>query len=212
MRPFVTHMLCAKGTPAAPPPPPPPTLGVSVSPSSGSATSSGSQGFSASVSGATGAISYSWGASASSGSATVSGSGSSVTVSWSGLTSGGTIYVSCSASDSVGATGSGAGILTRSTAPAMTNVVLSTSGSPYISVGLSYGVQVNATPVGGEAPYSYSWAVDNFDGITSSGASAIPYMTYVDGTRTKTGNVYCTTTDANGTSIFRSIGLLSITY
>lgn len=133
-------------------------------------------------------------------------------MSWSGLTSGGSIYVSCYAYDSIGASGSGAGVLTRSSAPAMTNVVLSTTGSPYITGGVSYGVQVNASPVGGEAPYSYSWSVDNFDGIVSSGGSAIPYMNFSDGTRTRSGNVYCTTTDANGTSIYRSIGLFSITY
>lgn len=94
----------------------------------------------------------------------------------------------------------------------MTDVVLSTSGSPYISAGKSYGYQVNAATVGGTAPYTYDWSIDNFDGITAGVASAIPYMNYVDGTRTKTGNVYCSVTDDVGTTINRSIGLLSITY
>jgi hypothetical protein len=96
----------------------------------------------------------------------------------------------------------------------MTDVVLGTSGSPYISAGRSYGVAVSATPVGGTPPYTYSWAVDNFDGTQppSGAPGTVPYMTYTDGTHSASGNVYVTVTDANGTSIFRSIGLLSITY
>lgn len=207
MQPYPTFMLCAKGESVSPP-----TLLVSVSPSSGTIGASGSLGFSASVSGATGSVSYNWSASASSGSATVSGSGSSVSVSWSSIGGGGSLYVSCSATDSIGGSGSGAAILNRSSNPPMTNVTLSASGSPYIAVGVSYGVLVTATPVGGSSPYNYSWSVDNFDGIVSSGDSAIPYMNYVSGTRTKQGNVYCTTTDDDGTTLNRSIGLFSITY
>lgn len=207
MRPYVSHMLCAKG--AGTPPTP---LTVSVTPSSGAAGSSGSQSFTASVSGATGAVTYSWSATASSGTATISSTTLSGSVSWSGLSTGGTVTVACTATDSLGATGTGVAVLTRSASPAMTNVIMSTSGSPYITGGVSYGVLVTASPVGGAAPFSYNFSVDNFDGAVQSGGSAVPFMNYVDGTRIKQGNVYCTVQDDNGTTIDRSIGLLSISY
>lgn len=95
----------------------------------------------------------------------------------------------------------------------MTDVTFYISGLPYNSGGTAYSSTVSAEPVGGTAPYSYSWGIlNNFSTGSASGASVYAYTTYIDGTHTLTGGFGVTVTDANGTSIYRSITGLYITY
>ena len=77
---------------------------------------------------------------------------SSANVSWSGLTVGGNLTVSCTVTDSLGATGSASAVMSvpsSPTYPPLTDLTFSLSGSPYIDAGKSYSHTFVATPTGG---------------------------------------------------------------
>lgn len=212
MLPYPTQMLCRKSGSGSPPTP----LTVSVSPAAGSVGSSGAGTWNATASTGTPPYTYSWSATSTSGSTTVSPSGSSANVSWSGLTVGGNLTVSCTVTDSLGATGSASAVMSvpRSpTYPPLTDLTFSLSGSPYIDAGKSYSHTFVATPTGGTPPLTFSWGFfEVFTGDVSSDNQAVGYRDYVDGNHTGTGRVFCRVQDATGAYIDRTLYGYSLTY